>query len=98
MTTVSSDVSTCVVRHAHIDSHFFAIVSVFFFKQKTAYDMRSSDWSSDVCSSDLLRRCVDGFLDAHSRKARGDGCAELRQQFFRLIFVNIHLGCLSLKI
>src|SRR3546814_8762481 len=26
---------------------------VFFFKQKTAYEMRSSDWSSDVCSSDL---------------------------------------------
>src|SRR3546814_6086278 len=28
----------------------------FFFKQKTAYEMRTSDWSSDVCSSDLLRR------------------------------------------
>src|SRR3546814_3551069 len=28
----------------------------FFFKQKTAYDMRISDWSSDVCSSDLLSR------------------------------------------
>src|SRR3546814_8839862 len=27
---------------------------VFLFKQKTAYEMRSSDWSSDVCSSDLL--------------------------------------------
>src|SRR3546814_13840103 len=27
----------------------------FFFKQKTAYDMRISDWSSDVCSSDLPR-------------------------------------------
>src|SRR3546814_10211804 len=27
----------------------------FFFKQKTAYDMRISDWSSDVCSSDLSR-------------------------------------------
>src|SRR3546814_5140335 len=26
----------------------------FFFKQKTAYEMRISDWSSDVCSSDLL--------------------------------------------
>src|SRR3546814_9939351 len=26
---------------------------IFFFKQKTAYDMRISDWSSDVCSSDL---------------------------------------------
>src|SRR3546814_4419262 len=29
---------------------------VFFFKQKTAYEMRISDWSSDVCSSDLLAR------------------------------------------
>src|SRR3546814_18105780 len=28
--------------------------SIFFFKQKTAYEMRISDWSSDVCSSDLL--------------------------------------------
>src|SRR3546814_3347583 len=28
----------------------------FFFKQKTAYEMRISDWSSDVCSSDLLHR------------------------------------------
>src|SRR3546814_9819848 len=30
-------------------------VMFFFFKQKTAYEMRISDWSSDVCSSDLLR-------------------------------------------
>src|SRR3546814_2095128 len=29
---------------------------VFFFKQKTAYEMRISDWSSDVCSSDLTGR------------------------------------------
>src|SRR3546814_4589508 len=29
---------------------------VFFCKQKTAYEMRISDWSSDVCSSDLQRR------------------------------------------
>src|SRR3546814_1140546 len=29
---------------------------VFFFKQKTAYEMRISDWSSDVCSSDLVSR------------------------------------------
>src|SRR3546814_15784545 len=32
---------------------------VFFFKQKTAYDMRISDWSSDVCSSDLPARRSD---------------------------------------
>src|SRR3546814_8716849 len=31
-------------------------VFIFFFKQKTAYEMRISDWSSDVCSSDLGRR------------------------------------------
>src|SRR3546814_16144146 len=30
----------------------------FFFKQKTAYDMRISDWSSDVCSSDLPARQI----------------------------------------
>src|SRR3546814_7625823 len=28
-------------------------IDIFFFKQKTAYEMRISDWSSDVCSSDL---------------------------------------------
>src|SRR3546814_19591931 len=34
------------------------VVLVFLFKQKTAYEMRISDWSSDVCSSDLsTRRC-----------------------------------------
>src|SRR3546814_6814423 len=30
----------------------------FFFKQKTAYEMRISDWSSDVCSSDLRREAA----------------------------------------
>src|SRR3546814_3338384 len=39
-----------------------SVVFLFFFKQKTAYEMRISDWSSDVCSSDLLV----------SRQARGD--------------------------
>src|SRR3546814_7592510 len=32
----------------------FVLLVFFFFKQKTAYEMRISDWSSDVCSSDLL--------------------------------------------
>src|SRR3546814_3234441 len=31
----------------------------FFFKQKTAYEMRISDWSSDVCSSDLYGRTLN---------------------------------------
>src|SRR3546814_1986207 len=38
------------------------IICVFFFKQKTAYEMRISDWSSDVCSSDLA-----DVIDVHIR-------------------------------
>src|SRR3546814_8599331 len=34
-------------------------ICIFFFKQKTAYEMRISDWSSDVCSSDLLTSSFD---------------------------------------
>src|SRR3546814_7775576 len=43
----------------------------FFFKQKTAYEMRISDWSSDVCSSDLqsLQRPLD-FTPAAAAKVR----------------------------
>src|SRR3546814_7427160 len=41
---------------------------VFFFKQKTAYEMRISDWSSDVCSSDLSSFLV--FIFRFSRRFR----------------------------
>src|SRR3546814_5147292 len=43
-----------------------AIDRCFFFKQKTAYEMRISDWSSDVCSSDLHGTGAEGkrFLAA----------------------------------
>src|SRR3546814_19943256 len=47
----------------------FCLLSFFFFKQKTAYEMRISDWSSDVCSSDLTvvvaQRVRSGFGDLH---------------------------------
>src|SRR3546814_1545737 len=48
---------------------FLFVKLFFFFKQKTAYEMRISDWSSDVCSSDLrvvLRREPD---NPHDRRA-----------------------------
>src|SRR3546814_4043440 len=38
------------------------IIVCFFFKQKTAYELRISDWSSDVCSSDLALLGVDVIL------------------------------------
>src|SRR3546814_11468950 len=44
-------------------------VVLFFFKQKTAYEMRISDWSSDVCSSDLHR----GRKSLRSQRARCSG-------------------------
>src|ERR1043165_10025059 len=34
----------------------FMVVVFFFFKQKTAYEIRPRDWSSDVCSSDLVNK------------------------------------------
>src|SRR3546814_9695293 len=42
---------------------------VFFFKQKTAYEMRISDWSSDVCSSDL-EQVEDRFYRTDDRISR----------------------------
>src|SRR3546814_14874669 len=41
-------------------------VVIFFFKQKTAYEMRISDWSSDVCSSDLRRWDRDNRRDSRN--------------------------------
>src|SRR3546814_4178436 len=37
---------------------------IFFFKQKTAYEVRISDWSSDVCSSDLFKPVAERLLGA----------------------------------
>src|SRR3546814_10041351 len=51
---------------------FYIVCLFFFFKQKTAYEMRISDWSSDVCSSDLgderlVRLGERGFLAVEQR-------------------------------
>src|SRR3546814_1740612 len=43
-----------IVFSGYVSSNNFILLVFFFFKQKTAYEMRISDWSSDVCSSDLL--------------------------------------------
>src|SRR3546814_7236176 len=41
-----------------------SVFLLFFFKQKTAYEMRISDWSSDVCSSDLAGLLAIAAIDA----------------------------------
>src|SRR3546814_5354099 len=57
----------------------------FFFKHKTAYEMRISGWSSDVCSSDLVDEAVPGFaveLDCP------DLSRQRREDCFRFEFGN----------
>src|SRR3546814_8638779 len=62
----------CVYVAVLLSVNTFFYIFFFFFKQKTAYEMRISDWSSDVCSSDLKGSAtIDG-------KAYGAG--ELRIQ------------------
>src|SRR3546814_3881134 len=51
---------------------FFLFCFFFFFKQKTAYELRISDWSSDVCSSDLRRRRGVESRLARGRRGRGE--------------------------
>src|SRR3546814_7784233 len=51
----------------------------FFFKQKTAYEMRISDWSSDVCSSDLHHRAL-GVGDVAVEHLGGDGARHPRHR------------------
>src|SRR3546814_3787098 len=58
----------------------------FFFKQKTAYEMRISDWSSDVCSSDLLCR---------HRRRRGADRARIDRA--RRILCSLHPAKRGLK-
>src|SRR3546814_1049715 len=53
----------------------------FFFKQKTAYEMRISDWSSDVCSSDLT---AGGLMNTDTVTVRPDVTLDVVQRYLRL--------------
>src|SRR3546814_6670246 len=55
---------------------WFLVVVFFFFKQKTAYELRISDWSSDVCSSDLRPQ---------QKLRRSDAFAPQRGAHYRLV-------------
>src|SRR3546814_2000552 len=63
----------------------FFVCCFFFFKQKTAYEMRISDWSSDVCSSDLHEAQVD-------RAQRVRSCGRVDH------FAGLHLDALEQQI
>src|SRR3546814_7537087 len=63
----------------------------FFFKQKTAYEMRISDWSSDVCSSDLLAQARHAARHGGRivRVARGGDQADVGRMHRRLSAVGM---------
>src|SRR3546814_4118240 len=73
---------------------------LFVFKQKTAYEMRISDWSSDVCSSDLPSRTVRlqayDMLVATNRQTSGEGYRLMADALTRLrgttVRTNIQTG------
>src|SRR3546814_7853336 len=52
------------------------VVGLFFFKQKTAYEMRISDWSSDVCSSDLNPKAYAAISDLATASSFRNGKIE----------------------
>src|SRR3546814_1976283 len=67
------------------------VLLFFFFKQKTAYDMRISDWSSDVCSSDLSADDVGELSGAPDRLVRAcldDGTGDAARQALFAEIVN----------
>src|SRR3546814_10484569 len=57
---------------------------MFFFKQKTAYEMRISDWSSDVCSSDLLGSFTLCLVSNAAGLFRLLGCRKVSRSAFCL--------------
>src|SRR3546814_1464849 len=69
--------TTCICKSAEVlsgvlsDTYCYVF---FFFKQKTAYEMRISDWSSDVCSSDLWCRLRENSQESVQTR-RPAGCA-----------------------
>src|SRR3546814_1647412 len=65
----------------------------FFFKQKTAYEMRISDWSSDVCSSDLAR-WIDVFCEAGA-SSEDEARRILRAGADRGLGMRMHAGQLA---
>src|SRR3546814_5073799 len=67
----SLSVARCC-RVVGVDDMCVFILYFFLFKQKTAYEMRISDWSSDVCSSDLAVYPPDQMMDMPSA-GFGDG-------------------------
>src|SRR3546814_10785439 len=82
---------------------FINFLFFFFFKQKTAYEMRISDWSSDVCSSDLLPSVMTSagclfdpvFVNLPQYEAMEDSLE--REAYLRTLDVRAEIGRASCR-
>src|SRR3546814_8379268 len=76
----------CIVLVVYLYFLLFFMCSLFcfFFKQKTAYEMRISDWSSDVCSSDL--QTDDGKHDSAAISSREAILEEIGTHFHGTLY------------
>src|SRR3546814_16261696 len=71
----------------------------FFFKQKTAYEMRISDWSSDVCSSDLMTAKDLGFREPMANSLDAVSDRDFALEFLSAMAIcAVHLSRLAEEI
>src|SRR3546814_1532291 len=71
------------------------VFGVFFFKQKTAYEMRISDWSSDVCSSDLSQTLTP--TRSQSPRKASPGCCIGRSMVSHRYSTELEIGRASCR-
>src|SRR3546814_13721290 len=78
-------VTVSVYSYRFLFMIFLLFVLFFFFKQKTAYEMRISDWSSDVCSSDLIAEITRHRIHDRAVAAAVAERAQLRREIGRVL-------------
>src|SRR3546814_9476635 len=74
----------------------YVISDFFMFKQKTAYEMRISDWSSDVCSSDLEQVLEQAAEDHRIGKIGNEEFVEAQDAYFRCVLFGDELERIAL--
>src|SRR3546814_15189980 len=74
------DVSVTHVHWCSCTLWYWYCLNFFFFKQKTAYEVRISDWSSDVCSSDLMTCGSSRYRAASTMRCSGRSSSSRRSE------------------
>src|SRR3546814_5425022 len=87
----------CVVYGVYGRVLVSVLFCFFFFKQKTAYEMRISDWSSDVCSSDLAPIELRSMREYGPMFVVLDGDKQRAQQYVSIARTMLEIGRASCR-